>query len=225
MSGAVLIAPCPICGQSALAGDDRQYACASCGTKVEQSGWLGMWPRDRFFFRTVGTDYRNAEPDLIARSFTRAELVGLAGSCYPDADLAAIAAGDLSRIRPPGTIVAHVIFPQSRETCYVQVNGLTRAEGPSLPDGATRIYGSADQHALKILDQGNLFISDQRLIFPSNTHTIIRIDRKLTGTCAFTNAVAVQRKGENKATYFLGLESRHALLVTAYLVGRLDHLR
>ena len=225
MSEEVLIAPCPICGQSALAGHDGQYSCASCGTCVEQGRWLGIRPRDRFFFRAIGPEYRNAEPDLTARPFTKAKLAKLTDSCYSAADLAAIATGDLSRLHLPGSTVAQVLFPQTREACHVQVNGLTRAQGPSLPVGVSKIDRPANRHALALVDQGNLFISEQRLIFPSNTHTIIRIDRKLIGIHTFTDAVAVQRKGEDKATYFLGFETREALLVTAYLQGRLDHLR
>jgi hypothetical protein len=192
---------------------------------VEQRRWLGVWPREQFFFRAVGAEYRNAEPDLRAHSFSKTELIELAGSCYSDTDLAAIAAGDLSRLRTPRSTVAQVMFHQSREICYVQVDGLIRAEGPLLPDGASRVDGPANRRDLNELDRGNLFISDQRLVFPSSTHTTIRIDRKLTGICAFADAVAVQRKSEDKATYFLGLESRNALLVIAYLQGQLDHLR
>ena len=225
MSEEVLIAPCPICGQSALAGHGGQYSCASCGTRVEQGRWLGIRPRDRFFFRAIGSDYRNAEPDLTARPFTKAKLAELAGSCYCDADLAAIATGDLSRLHPPVSTVAQVLFPQTREACHVQINDLTRAQGASLPVGVSKIDRPVDRRALVLLDQGNLFISEQRLIFPSGTHTMIRIDRKLIGVHTFTDAVAVQRKGEDKATYFLGFETREALLVTAYLQGRLDHLR
>jgi hypothetical protein len=116
------------------------------------------------------------------------------------------------------------MFPQTHETCYLQINGLTRAEGPPLPDGARQIDKPANRRDLERLDQGNLFISDQRLIFPSSTHTTIRIDRKLTGLCSYADAVALQRKGEDKATYFLGFESRDALLVAAYLRGQLTHL-
>jgi hypothetical protein len=221
----VLIDPCPICSQSPLLRDGWQYTCASCGTKVEQSRWLGGWPRNRFFFRAIGASYRNAEPDLIDRPFTDAKLARLAGTCYTDADLAAIAAGDLSRIRLPQSTVAQVLFPQSPETCHLLVNGLLRAQGPALPNGVDGVHGPVDRRVLNVLDQGNLFISDQRLIFPSDSHTTIRIDRKLTGIRTFTDALAVQRKGEEKATYFLGCASRDATLVSAYLQGRLDHLR
>jgi hypothetical protein len=221
----VLVGPCPICGQSPLRGDGRQYTCASCGTKVEQSRWLGVWSRNRFFFRAIGANYRNAEPDLVGRSFTQAELAKLAGTCYSDADLAAIAAGDFSRIRPPSSTVAQVLFPQSLETCHLLVNGLLRAQGPAIPDGVDRVHRPVDQRVLRTLDQGNLFISDQRLIFPSDSHTTIRVDRKLTGIRTFTNAFAVQRRGQEKATYFLGCKSREAALILAYLQGRLDHLR
>lgn len=225
MGREVLLAPCPICSQSALAGDRFLYRCESCGTQVEQKRWLGVRPRDRFFFQAVGTDYRNAEADLVARSFTRAQLTELAGSCYTDADLTAIATGDFSRLHLPSSTVAEIMFPQSHETCYVQVNGLVRADGPPLSQGVDRVNGPADRGNLKILDRGNLFISNQRLIFPSDTHTTIRTDRKLIGVSTFTDGVAVQRKGEDTATYFLRIESRSASLVLAYLQGRLDHLR
>lgn len=225
MSRSVLIDPCPICGQSPLVSDDRQYTCASCGTLVKQSAWLGVWPRNRFFFQTVGADYHNVQPDLLGRPFTRAELSRLSGTCYTDADLAAIAAGDLARLRPPRSTLAQVMFPQTHETCHLLLNRLVRAEGPSLPAGVDRVPSPADRRALRTLDQGNLFISDQRLIFPSSSHTTIRIDRKLTGIRTFTDAFAVQRKGEEKATYFLECGYRDAALVVAYLQGRLNHLR
>ena len=221
----VLIDPCPVCGQSALTGYDGRFSCASCGSQVEQGRWLGVRTRDRFFFRAIGSDYGNIEPDLIARPFTKAELVGLADSCYSDADLETIAAGDFTCLRPPGSTVAQIMFPQARETCKLQVNGLIRAEGPSLSDGISRVNSPVDRRALKKLDEGNLFVSDQRLIFPSNTHAIIRIDRKLSGICTFSDAVAIQRKGEDRATYLLGFESRDVSLLTAFLQGQLDHLR
>lgn len=223
--GEILLKPCPICGHSALAGDRFLYRCASCGTQVEQKRWLGVRPRDRFFFQAVSADYRNAEADLVARPFTRAQLTELAGSCYTDTDLTALATGDFSRLHLPSSTVAEILFPQSHETCYVQVNDLVRAEGPPLSEGVARVNGPADRRNLKILDQGNLFISNQRLIFPSDTHTIVRTDRKLIGVSTFADAVAVQRKGEDKALYFLGFESRSASLVLAYLQGRLDHLQ
>jgi hypothetical protein len=221
----LLIAPCPICGQSALTGHNGWFSCSSCETIVEQGRWFGIWLRERFYFRAVGPEYRNAEPDLAAHPFSKTELVELAGSCYSDSDLKAIAAGDLSSLRPPPSTVAQLIFPQSREICYLQINGLIRAEGPLLPDGVCQVDSPMNRRDLNELDKGNLFISDQRLVFPSSTHTNIRIDRKLTGLCAFADAVAIQRRGEDKATYFLGLESRNALLVIACLQGQLDHLR
>lgn len=224
MRDEVLIEPCPICGQAALAGGAGWYTCAACDAQVGQSRWLGWW-RDRFLFRRVGPAYRNAEADLLKRTFTKAQLAELAGSCYTDDDLAAIASGDLHRLHPPRSPVAQIMFPQSRETCYVQANNLIRAEGASLSEGVSRFDTPVDRRALRLVDRGNLFISDQRLIFPSSTHTIIRLDRKLSGVGTFRDAVALQRKGEDFATYFLGLESRVVSLIAAYLRGRLDHLR
>jgi endogenous inhibitor of DNA gyrase (YacG/DUF329 family) len=221
----VLISPCPICGKSALGGSTGTYACPSCGTQVQHKRWLGIRPRNQFLFTTIGADYSNLETELLGHPFTKEQLARLAGTCYTDADLAAIAAGDLGRLRLPASTLARIMFPQSHETCYIQVNGLTRAEGPPVPDGVDRIPNPVDKRNLQVLDKGNLFISDQRLIFPSSTHTTIRIDRKLTAVRTFTDAIAVQRKGEDKATYWLGTEPRHAALIVAYLQGQLQHLR
>jgi len=225
VSQEVLVDPCPICGQSPLTGDGRRYVCATCHSEVERERWLGILPRPRFVIRSLGTDYGNAEADLVGRRFTLEGLKAIGGTCYTDADLQAIAAGDLQRIRPPTSLVAHLIFEHMHEQCYIQLNRLTRAEGPPLPEGADRMAKAADPTTLQMLDRGNLFISNQRLVFSSDTHTTIRIDRKLTGVRGFTNAFAVQRKGEGQATYFLGCESRQVGLVLAYLQGRLDHLR
>jgi predicted RNA-binding Zn-ribbon protein involved in translation (DUF1610 family) len=225
MNEETLIAPCPICGEAALLRSGDQFSCSSCGTEVAQRRFLAIRLGDRFIFRNIGPDYRNAETDLVGRSFTKAELAELSGTCYKDSDLEAIASGDLSSLRPPDSAVAQVIFSHSRETCLLQVNALRRANGPAISDGVRRLDHPRDNHGLELLDQGNLFISEQRLIFPSDTHTAIRIDRKLVGVCAFSNAVAVQRDGENTATYFLGFQSRTALLVAAFFQGRLEHLR
>ncbi len=225
MSEEVLVDPCPICGQSPLAGNGRRYACPACKSEVERGRWLGLLPHNRFTFRAIGADYGNVETELLGRPFTAAELHNIAGTCYTDADLKAIAAGDLERVHPPTTTIAKLIFGHTHEKCYVQVNNLTRAEGPTLPNGVDSVNGPPDQRALTVLDRGNLFISNQRLVFPSDTHTTIHLDRKLTGVRSFTDAFAVQRKGEEKATYFLGCESRHARLIAAYLQGLLDHLR
>lgn len=221
----VLLSPCPICGEAALAGSGYTYRCSYCGTEVRQQRWLGIRPRDQFLFTATGSNYTNLKDELLIRPFTKDQLAQLAGTCYTDADLAAIAAGELERLRRPGSTVAQIMFPQSRETCYIQVNGLTRAEGPPLPDGVDRIPGPVNRRILQVLDRGNLFISDQRLIFPSSTHTTIRIDRKLTAVRTFADTIAVQRKGEDKATYFLGTQPRHGSLIVAYLQGLLPHLR
>jgi endogenous inhibitor of DNA gyrase (YacG/DUF329 family) len=225
VSQEVLVAPCPICGKAAMAGREARYVCPACGTQVEQRRWLGLQPRNQFFFRTIGAEYSNLEFDLKAHPFTREQIAELAGTCYTDDDLLALASGDLARLRPPSSTLAQIMFHQAREICYVQVNGLTRAQGPPLADDVKRTDERANRRVLQPLDEGNLFVSDQRLIFPSHTHTSIRIDRKLTGVRIFLDAIAVQRKSEDKATYFLGTEPRQASLIAAYLQGRLTHLR
>ena len=83
----------------------------------------------------------------------------------------------------------------------------------------------APRDGLTWQDQGNLFCTNQRLVFPSDSFTFIRMDRKLVGIQAFADGLAVQRKGEDYATYFVGCHAHEAALVAAYVMGKLPVLQ
>ena len=68
-------------------------------------------------------------------------------------------------------------------------------------------------------------MTDSRLVFPSNTFTFIRMDRKLIGLKTFENGIAIQRKGQDFATYFVGCRAHQAALLGAYIQGRVLALR
>jgi hypothetical protein len=74
-------------------------------------------------------------------------------------------------------------------------------------------------------DEGNLFCTDRRLVLPSNQFTFIRLDRKIATVQAFTDGLAVQRKEENFATYFVGCYAHEAALVVAYMLAKIPALR
>jgi hypothetical protein len=145
---------------------------------------------------------------------------------YTDAQLAQIASGSLEILRPVRTVLAQVILEQLNEVCYLQVNGLRRGHGKLLAEGSHyRPEQLLPREGLIWQDQGNLFCTNQRLVFPSNSFTFIRMDRKVTGIQAFTDGVAVQRKGEDYAIYFVGCYAHEAALVAAYVMGKLPALQ
>jgi hypothetical protein len=224
VSELVLLDVCPICGQSPVIEIEQQYTCPVCQSVLKKKRWLGLFPTNRFVYQTIGDDYSTARSDLLGRPLTLNDLKVITSTCYTDSDLKTIAEGEPAPIHLPNSTVASLIFEHTGETCYVQLNGLTRAQGPTLPNGTGIVDRSVEKNTLTTLDRGNLYLSNQRVVFPSDTHTIIRLDRKLTGVRALTNAFAVQRKGEDYATYFVGCQSRQAVLVEAFLRGQLKHL-
>jgi hypothetical protein len=70
-----------------------------------------------------------------------------------------------------------------------------------------------------------LFCTNQRLVFPSDSFTFIRMDRKLVGIQAYNDGVAIQRKGEDYAIYFIGCYAHEAALVAAYVMAKLPALQ
>ena len=140
--------------------------------------------------------------------------------------MAAIASGSLETLRPVRTVLAQVILEQLNEVCHLQVNGLRRGHGKTLAEGGQyQPQQSTPREGLTWQDQGNLFCTNQRLVFPSDSFTFIRMDRKLVGIQAFTDGVAVQRKGDDYATYFVGCYAHEAALVAAYVMGKLPALQ
>jgi hypothetical protein len=60
---------------------------------------------------------------------------------------------------------------------------------------------------------------------PSDRFTFIRLDRKVQAVQAYLDGLALQRRGEDYATYFLGGYPHEAALVTAYTMARVPALR
>jgi hypothetical protein len=171
-------------------------------------------------------DYTLARQSLAGVMLSPEIMKIVLGNVYTDSQLAALAAGSLDSLRPVRTVLAQVILEQLNEDCYIQVNGLRRGQGAPLTEGGhylpERVVPRDD---LNWQDQGNLFCTNQRLVFPSNTFTFIRMDRKIVGIQAYDDGVAVQRKGEDYATYFVGCYPHEAVLVAAYVMAKLPALR
>ncbi|MFQ5576255.1 MAG: hypothetical protein ACE5G8_04620 [Anaerolineae bacterium] len=204
----------------------RRYHCPACGLALVEGRLLGIWFRGRYRVTSIGDEYSLARPGIAGRSFSAAELRRLAERVYPDAALAAFAGGDFERLRMPSSVLAQILLEQLRETCTLQVNGLRRARGPALQPGGNRFpQDAAPRNRLQWLDRGNLFLTTARIVFPSDTFTFIRMDRKLVGLQTFADGIAVQRKGEDSATYFVGCGAHQAALVAAYIQGKVAALR
>lgn len=226
MSEQDLSGPCPICGRGELIPNGREFQCQLCGAVLQSQSVLNLLRKDTYKFVKLGDDYQIAQAGLRGRLLSRADLAALHAHIYTDAELAAFAQGDLSGLREPEGTLASIIFEQLREQCVIQVNGLRRALGPPLDPGADYVPTAAvSRSGFRWQDRGNLFATEQRLVFPSDTFTFIRMDRKLVGVRAFHDALAIQRKTEEEATYFVGCTAYQAALLAAYVQGRLPHLQ
>jgi len=167
-----------------------------------------------------------AEPLLKNIELSPDRLKVVIGNMYSDEQLAGIAGGNLDAIRPVKTVLAQIILEQLKETCYVNVNGLRRALGAPLSDKSRYAPGDKiSSQGMKWQDEGNLFCTNSRVVFPSNQFTFIRLGRKISAIQAFANGVAIQQKNEEYATYFVGGYPHEAALVAAYVMGKIPALR
>lgn len=223
MTTATNISTCPVCGQAPFSAEPNAL-CAGCGLSLIRSSWPIVGTR--YTVKAIGEAYALVKPGLLGKKFTPAQLLLLAEQVYPDQTLIALAGGDFSGLKMPVGTLAGILLEQLKETCFLRVNGLRRAHGPVLVEGSDRLPREMIPAAgMEWIDWGNLFLTDSRLVFPSDTFTFIRMDRKLVGVKAFQDGLAVQRKGEVFATYFAGCPSYQAALAAAYLEGRLPGLR
>jgi hypothetical protein len=223
-----LFAECPLCNQGAVAWfDDALYHCGHCGLTLKERAVLGVFKRGRYGVSAWGKgDYSLAAQSLKGVTLPPPALQITLGNAYPNAQLAALAGGALTVIRPVRTVLAQIILDQLNETCYLQVNDLRRAYGQPLAEGGIYLpTQAAPRSGLEWQDRGNLFCTDQRLVFPSDRFTFIRFDRKLVGVQAFTNGIALQRQGEAFATYFVGSYAHEAALMAAYIMAKIPVLR
>lgn len=223
-----LLSPCPVCGTGELVQVDKWYQCKHCTLTVEKKRpfWSLKGKADRYIIRKLSDDYEIAKQGLLNQPFSLDALNKLQESVYDDETLALFAEGAFDKLHMPSSTLAQILLEQLRETCFLQINDMRRAHGPALGEQSSRFpLGAMPSRDLDWQDDGNLFLTDIRLVFPSNTFTFIRLDRKLIGVWTFSDGLAVQRKGEAFATYFAGCKAHQAALATAYIFGKVPPIR
>ncbi len=228
MSDQTLYKECPRCIEGTVTLNNTNYTCSNCGLVIKDKSRFGLFNKGKFAVERLGEagEFSLAEQSLKDVPLTPDPLKITIGNVYTDEQLATLAGGDMSVIRPVRTILAQIILEQLREECFVQVVGLRRAHGPVLPEQANyHPSNEAPRQGMNWQDEGNLFCTTNRLVLPSNTFTFIRMDRKIVGVQAFNDGVAVQRKGEEFATYFVGCHPHEAALVAAYVLAKIPLLR
>ncbi len=220
---------CPLCteGPVTLENNEGVFRCKQCGLTLKSRSVLGLFHKNHFGVTELTEgDYSLAWQGVKKLSLPLDSLKVVIGNIYSDRQLAEIAGGKLDLIRPVRTILAQIILEQLKETCYVQVNGLRRGLGQLLPEGGSyQPEERVSRTGLDWQDQGNLFGTGKHLVLPSDRFTFIRLDRKLVGVQAFTDGLAVQRKGEEFATYFVGCQPHEAALVAAFVMGKVPAVR
>jgi ribosomal protein S27AE len=215
---------CPLCNEGqVVAADGALYRCDQCDLTIKKRSLLGILRKNQFGIESLGQgNYSLAGQGLDKISLPPEQLKVVIGNIYDDQQLASIAGGSLEIVRPVRTILAEIILEQLKEICHIQVNGVRRAHGQPLPEGSSyRPEQGVPRQELEWQDQGNLFVTSKHLVLPSDSFTFLRLDRKLTGVRAFLDGVAVQRKGEDFATYFIDCPPHEAALVAAFVMGKL----
>lgn len=229
MTQQTLYQECPVCNQGAVVWHSTEsvYRCDHCSLVLKEQTVLGLFNKGHFGVTSLPQgNYRLAEQSLDNVSLKPDPLKVVLGNVYLDEILAEIAGGAIDDVRPVRTTLAQIILEQLRETCFLQVNGLRRGHGQPLPEGGNYLpIEAVPRQGMDWQDEGNLFCTDQRLVFPSNKFTFIRMGRKVVGVQAFTNGIAIQLKGDEFATYFVGCLPHEAALVTAYVMAKVPKLR
>ena len=228
MTQETLYKECPLCAQSpVVARGGGEYSCESCGLTLKDRSVLGLFKKGQYGVEMLGHQtYGLADNALKDVSLASDPLKVAIGNVYTDQQLADIAAGDIDVIKPVQTILAQIILEQLREECFVNVNGVRRGRGKPL-EGDSSYWPSnpVSESELTWLDEGNLFCTTNRLVLPSNQFTFIRLGRKISAVQAFTNGVAIQLKGDEFSTHFVGCYAHEAALVAAYVMGKVPLLR
>ena len=230
MAQETLYKECPLCNRGPVGqqGDSAVYRCGGCGLTLKERSLWGWLKKGQFSVSEFGEgDFKLAGQSLKRVALPAEVLKVVLGNVYTDSQLAAIANGAVELIRPVRTILAQVILEQLNETCHLQVNGLRRGHGAPLEEAQSHYTPTeaVPQQGMTWQDRGNLFCTNQRLVFPSDTFTFIRMDRKVMSVRAFNNGLGVQRRGEAFATYFVGCYPHEAAVVAAYVLTKLPALR
>jgi hypothetical protein len=193
---------------------------------VHKKPLFGLSKSDKYQVADVNPAYGVAQASLVGEKFTLSEIQKFNESVYTDDTLAEIAAGDLDRITMPRSTLAQILLEQLRETCYLDVGRVKRADGPALEVGGNRFPdGKAPRKELEWQDEGNLFLTNVRLVLPSDTFTFVRLDRRVVGLKVYEDGLAIQERGNDKAMYFVGCRAHEAALVGAYIMGKIAKLR
>lgn len=218
---------CPVCGQSTFKISGKTCRCADCGLALKsRRGFLGLGSREKYLVQDISAAYSLAKSGLVGRVFSRDDVGKFAEKAYSDDQYAAFAAGNFEDLMMPTSLLSQILLKQLRETCYIEVTQMRHGRGPVLEPGGSYVpQGRISASSITWKDKGNLFLTDARLVFPSDTFTFIRMDRKLVGLKTFENGIALQRKGEAFAVYFSGCRPYEAALLGAYIQGRVSGLR
>lgn len=225
----ILYKECPLCTQDEVAWSQTAslYRCGQCGLSIKDGSFLKFFNKGRYIITDFGnSNFTLAEQALLNVALPSDPLKVAIGNVYTDETLAQIAAGSTDLLRPVRTILAEIILEQLNEACFLQVTNLRRGHGQPLEETATyHPAGTVPKQGMDWQDEGNLFGTTHRLVFPSDRFTFIRLDRKLVAVKAFNDGLAVQRKGEEFATYFVGCYPHEAALVTAYIMAKVPKLQ
>jgi len=218
---------CPRCSQAPVVlQGSGEYGCSGCGLTLKERPVLGLFKKGRYAVTGLGPgSFALAKAGLKNTALPPNQLKIALGNIYSDEQLAGIANGNIEIIHPVKTILAQIILEQLNEECFINVNGLRRGRGKALSGESWYWPAQKSPKEIEWKDEGNLFCTGQRLVLPSNQFTFIRLDRKVAAVQAFTNGVAVQRKGEEFATYFAGCYPHEAALVAAYVMAKAPKLR
>ncbi len=204
-----------------------EYRCAECNLRLKEHAVLGLFKKGQFKISALGQgEFSLAEQSIKTITLAPDPLKIVIGNIYTDQQLAEIADGNTEVIRPVKTILAQIILEQLNETCFINVTGLRRGHGePLVEESWYQPTQKISRQGIEWQDEGNLFCTSQRLVFPSNQFTFIRLDRKVVAVQAFADGIAIQRKREKFATYFGGCYPHEAALVAAYVMAKVPVLR
>lgn len=222
------LSPCPACDMGVVAENSTGYQCDTCGltVKPQQGRWPFKHKEIKYLVQSIGPAFHMVSQSITGHTFFLEEINDFREGVYSDQTLAEFAEGKLDSLNMPASTLAQILLEQLRETCHIQINDIRRAHGPALEAESNRIpAGRTPANGLDWQDKGNLFLTNIRLVFPSDSFTFIRMDRKLTALKTYENGLALQRKGEAFATYFVGGQAHQMALAAAYIFGKIPQLR
>jgi hypothetical protein len=227
MTAETLYQECPFCLEAPVILTGGAYTCTNCGLTLREKSVLGLFKKGTYGIAQLPEGrYSLVKPELKQISLRPEPLQVVIGNIYTDQQLAEIATGSIDIVRPVRTIKAQIILEQLKEVCHLNVNGLQRGYGQPLNGHSSYLPSQrVPREGMQWQDEGNLFCTNQRIVFPSNQFTFIRLDRKMINVQAFFDGVAVQRSGEEFATYFEGCFPHEAALVAAYIMAKVPLVR